>query len=194
MPAAAESIGRRDRGLRLEAAGPEVQEPDASGLDAATPENTAKQSFEVLLTRWNGFRPITARRKAILWFSRGGNVEYRNMDALIANRPSGRDDATFVRVLDVARAANVAVYTIDPRGLVAPDTAGRTGPTPPPLDELGTLRDIATATGGRALVNANDLDGYSIATPPRIVRTTLLGYEPGRPERSTAANSTCGRV
>ena len=87
------------------------------------------------------------------------------------------DDYTqFQFTLDRANRANVSFYPIDPRGLVVFDTAidtQRTGllapgqtPLPPPITDAGnlrsrqgSLRDLAAATDGTAILNTNDLDG-----------------------------------
>ena len=41
----------------------------------------------------------------------------------------------------------MAIYTVDPRGLVAPDTAGRDNPGASSFEDVGTHRDLAVATG-----------------------------------------------
>src|SRR5687768_8335251 len=123
-------------------------------LDAFTPSTSGKNSFDVLLEVVEQMRPIQARRKAVVWFSLGGELKCDTFDALAENRPQGRADDRLTRLVAAARAANVAIYTVDPRGLDPGTTS-----TQPALDTIGTLRDLATATGGRALVNTNDLNG-----------------------------------
>ena len=80
----------------------------------------------------------------------------------------------FSRLIESARAANVAIYTIDPRGLQAP--GGDQSRDFEPFD-VGALRDLASATGGRSVLN-NDLNGAleKIAAENRAYY--LLGYEP----------------
>jgi hypothetical protein len=59
-----------------------------------------------------------------------------------------------------------------------------------PLDELGTLRDLATATGGRAIVNANDIDGAVVRVAAENRASYLafgLGSEGGPPQRTWPA-------
>lgn len=168
--------GRRDRGLMLEGAG--ALEQGLVGIDARAPGDTGKQSFGVLEAVIERLRPIPARRKAILWFSRGGELPPDVLESLELGLPVGRDESAFLRLVEGARAANVAIYTIDPRGLVAPGTDNREGPTPSDIEELGTLRDLASATGGRALVNANDLSGILTRVAAENRAYYLLGYEP----------------
>ena len=73
-------------------------------------------------------RPIPARRKAIVWFSRGGELPANWETNLEIGQPIGRNEEALRSLIDRARAANVAIYTVDPRGLVAPSTAGRDNP------------------------------------------------------------------
>jgi hypothetical protein len=81
-------------------------------------------------------------------------------------------------LIDQARAANVAIYTVDPRGLVAPGTAGRDNPGAGTFEEVGTHRDLAAATGGRAIINTNDIDGSLQRMAVENRAYYLLGYEP----------------
>ena len=105
-------------------------------------------------------RPIPARRKAIIWFSRGGELPANFETNLEIGQPIGRNEDALRSVIDRARAANVAIYTVDPRGLVtggkevpgSPSTSGRDNPGGYDFEDVGTLRDLATATGGRAIV------------------------------------------
>jgi VWFA-related protein len=175
------TAGRRDRGLRLEQPGGDAGVGDTpSDFDGRSPGSQGQQSFSVLAGVVEKLRPIPARRKAIIWFSRGGelppNFEQIIMEGL--NVPLGRDDAALRRLIDSARLANVAIYTVDPRGLVAPGTAGKDAPSQSDLEELGTLRDLASATGGRALVNTNDIGAALERVTTENRAYYLLGYEP----------------
>ena len=174
------STGRRDRGLRLETPGGTVEATGdlVSDMDVRSPGQTGRQSFGVLASVVEKMRPIRARRKAILWFSRGGDLPANWENALALGLPIGRDEDALRHLIDVARAANVAIYTVDPRGLVPPDTTGSQAPRPADIEELGTHRDLAVATGGRAIVNANDLDGALERVAVENRAYYLLGYEP----------------
>jgi VWFA-related protein len=169
--------GRRDRGIRLERAGA----PDAVGagdFDTASPGSLGKDSFQVLERVVDRLRPIPARRKAIVWFSRGGEMPANFEMNLEIGQPIGRNEDALRSLIDRARAANVAIYTVDPRGLVPPGTSGRDNPGAADFEEVGTHRDLAAATGGRAIINANDIDGSLRRVTVENRAYYLLGYEP----------------
>jgi VWFA-related protein len=172
------ATGRRDRGIRLEQAGA----PDAVGagdFDTASPGSLGKGSFEVLERVVDKLRPIPARRKPIVWFSRGGELPANWETNLEIGQPIGRNEDALRSLIDRARAANVAIYTVDPRGLVGPNTSGRDNPgVTSDFDETGTHRDLAVATGGRAIVNSNDIDGSLRKVTVENRAYYLLGYEP----------------
>jgi len=171
------SFGRRDRGIRLEQAGA----PDAVGagdFDTASPGTQGRGSFEVLEAVVEKLRPIPARRKAIVWISRGGEMPANWETNLEIGQPIGRNEEALRELIDQARAANVAIYTVDPRGLVAPSTAGRDNPGAGTFEEIGTHRDLAAATGGRAIVNTNDIEGSLQRMAVENRAYYLLGYEP----------------
>lgn len=175
------ATGRRDRGLRLEQPGGDAGVGDSpTEFDSRSPGTAGRQSFSVLAAVVERLKPIPARRKAIIWFSRGGelppNFEQIIMEGL--NVPLGRDDAALTRLINAAREANVAIYTVDPRGLTAPSTSGAQAPAQTDLDELGTLRDLAAATGGRAIVAANDIDAALNRVTVENRAYYLIGYEP----------------
>lgn len=182
MAQALSATGRRDRGLRLEQPGGDdgIGETPTE-FDAKSPGSGGRQSLSVLAAVVEKLRPIPARRKAIIWFSRGGelpdNFEQIIMEGL--NVPLGRAEGALRNVIEQARSANVAIYTVDPRGLSAPDTSRAQAPAASELDELATLRDLATATGGRAVVNSNDLDGMLRRVTVENRSYYLIGYEPG---------------
>ena len=181
IEAATAATGRRDRGLRLEQPGGDAGVGDSpTEFDARSPGSAGRQSFAVLAAVVAKLRPIAARRKAIVWFSRGGelppNFEQIIMEGL--NVPLGRDDAALGRLINAAREANVASYTVDPRGLAPPTTSAAQAPGQSDLDELATLRDLASATGGRAIVNSNDIDAALRKVTVENRAYYLIGYEP----------------
>lgn len=177
LEAAFATMGRRDRGIRLERAGA----PDAIGagdFDTASPGELGKNSFELLEAVVDKLRPIRARRKAVIWFSRGGEMPVNFEMNLEIGQPIGRNEDALRRLIDRARFGNIAIYTVDPRGLVAPNTTGATNPGPGDFEDIGTHRDLANATGGRAIVNTNDIDGQLRKAAVENRAYYLLGYEP----------------
>ena len=123
-------------------------------------------------------RPIPARRKAIVWFSRGGDLPANWETALEIGQPLGRNDDALRSLINRARLANVAIYTVDPRGLVAANTSGRDNPGSFDFEDVGTHRDLAAATGGRAIVASNDVDGSLERMSVENRAYYLIGYEP----------------
>ena len=117
-------------------------------------------------------RRIPARRKAVLWFSRGGSLPANYFEPV--ERTRGRDDDVFSKLIDTARAANVAIYTVDPRGLQTP--AAEVSRDGEPFDTT-VVRDLAGATGGRAL-----LGNFPNAALERVAAENrayyLIGYAP----------------
>ena len=190
-PVIAQTMGRRDvndlssltggTGDALPTPGANAgQMPDFSalGLFDSSPAARiqAEQSLVMLQRVIEYLAPIPARRKAVLLFSQGVAFD---LEAFAADSNSRSFD-TMRRLLAAAREGNVAVYAIDPRGLQG-STDPSIGEKPVPVTRdagVETLRDLATATGGRAVVNSNELpDAFN-----RISRENrfyyLLGYEP----------------
>jgi VWFA-related protein len=168
-----------------------AQMPDfgALGLFDQSPSARiqAEQSLVMLQRVVEYLAPIPARRKAVLLFSQGIAFD---LEAFAADSNSRSFD-TMSRLLAAAREGNVAVYTVDPRGLQG-STDPSIGEKPVPVTRdagLDTLRDLATATGGRAVVSTNEIpDAFN-----RISRENrfyyLIGYEPS----DTAAAKTRAR-
>ena len=103
------------------------------------------------------------------------------------------DERDFRAMLDEANRANTSFYPIDPRGLAVFDepigksTTGRPPPgsttiTPPAVDQarlagrLNSLRTLAEATDGMALVNSNDLAKGFRRVVDDLSSYYLLGY------------------
>jgi VWFA-related protein len=100
------------------------------------------------------------------------------------------DDREFRDILDEANRANVSFYPIDPRGLAAFDTdivrQDVPGPLPPsvpvPIDHrllqsrLTSLRTLADATDGLAIINSNDLDAGLRRVTDDLSSYYLVGY------------------
>ena len=183
------TTGRRERNLGLEQPG--ASATGATGAPATASAATSlaeldsaietfgvgengRQSFKVLLGVVDQLKRIPARRKAVLWFSRGGDLPPGYFDAVEMGRITGRDDDVFSRLIDTARAANVAIYTVDPRGLETP--AAEVGRDAEPF-ETGVVRDVAAATGGRALLG-NDSTGALARVAAENRAYYLIGYAP----------------
>jgi VWFA-related protein len=102
------------------------------------------------------------------------------------------DERQFRELLDEANRANASFYPIDPRGLavfdeqiIPPDPPSVIAPAPMvPLEvdnarltaRIGSLRTLAEATDGLALVNSNDLAGGLTRVVSDLTSYYLLGY------------------
>lgn len=166
---------------------PQMADFSALGLLDASPAARiqAEQSLVMLQKVVEYLAPIPARRKAVLLFSQGVAFD---LETFAANSTSRSFD-TMRRLLAAAREGNVAIYTIDPRGLQGSNEPV-TGATPVPTTGdagLDSLRDLAAATGGRAVVSTNELQGAF----NRISRENrfyyLVGYEPADAGSQTRA-------
>ncbi len=175
LDAIATATGRRERTFGITAPGvdAEVQESTPSIETFGSAEN-GRNSFRVLADVVDQLRQIRARRKAILWFSRGGDLPPNILESFELQRPVGRDDDAFIRLVQSARAANVAIYSLDPRGL---QSAGADlGRDIMPMDTT-TLRDMAGFTGGRTVLG-NDPNAMLERIAAENRAYYLLGYEP----------------
>jgi VWFA-related protein len=125
---------------------------------------------------------IPARRKAVLLFSQGMAFDLE----AFASPDSASQSEVVRRLLATAREGNVAIYTIDPRGLpgsTEPDIGATAAPSSadPAID---ALRDLAAATGGRAIVSTNQIDIALTRIADENRFYYLIGYEPSEPARS----------
>jgi VWFA-related protein len=106
------------------------------------------------------------------------------------------DDAQFRQILDEANRANASFYPVDPRGLVVFDepiskpttglpVPGSTTVTPPSVDHarlasrLTSLRTLAEATDGIALVDSNNITGGLQRVVNDLSSYYLIGYYSG---------------
>ncbi|RPJ76867.1 MAG: VWA domain-containing protein [Acidobacteria bacterium] len=92
-------------------------------------------------------------------------------------------DQDFRRMLDMANRANASFYPIDPRGLPVFDSPiGPEAPPSPVVDQamlrerIETLRTLAVATDGLAIVNSNDIDRGLKRVVDDLSSYYLLGY------------------
>ena len=156
----------------------------------------ARATFETVRNLATYLASLSGRRKALLLFSEGMDLESVEGDAL-SGAMSEMQDArrSMLEAIGAATRANVHVYTIDPAGLSSGGVGAETAFVPSDAmasslgvttqalaterrNMRGTLRTIADQTGGVALVDTNNFaDGFS-----RIARENstyyLLGYYP----------------
>lgn len=90
---------------------------------------------------------------------------------------------------------NVAIYPVDPRGLYSGPNLSRLRKAPENGAELDALRDIGRVTGGRAIVNTNELAEALGQVAGENRAYYLLGYAPTPPpERKWRVQSIEVRV
>jgi VWFA-related protein len=158
----------------------EPTRPDFSALDLTDPNAelriTTERVVNTLRQVVDYLAGIPARRKSVLLFTQGVAVD---LEAL-ANSNSARGFVGMEQLLDAARAGNVAIYGIDPRGLAVDEDAIMAPQPQPQLVDFGIdgLRDLARITGGRAIVNRNDLDDAMVRIARENRTYFLIGYEP----------------
>ena len=105
--------------------------------------------------------------------------------AVLAQEDHGLD---FRRMLNDANRANVSFYPMDPRGLVAFDTPISEEPVSVVTDlarlrnRLDSLRTMADATDGVAIVDSNDLDRGLRRVVDDLSSYYLLGYYSSNPK------------
>lgn len=193
--------GLRERNLGLEEPGgggtnnaapapdiaAQLEEMD-SEIEVFGPGENGRQSFKVLFGVVDQLRRIPARRKAVLWFSRGGDLPGNFYEWV--ERPRDTDNDVFSKLIENARAANVAIYTVDPRGLQTPaDPVSRDGQ---PFDQT-VVRDLAGLTGGRAVLG-NDANTALTRIAAENRAYYLLGYAPTPSDRKNRARKLSVRT
>ena len=144
--------------------------------------NRRSQLTMIALNQVASFGSGIKGRKNLLWYMSGiPQITYQPI--LVTPPPKSSPyipcltnfDLELHRAYGLLNAAQVAVYPVDPRGLVS--TPSPVGDVDDLLDNMGpsslgpmsidSMRDIADATGGIAYVNRNDIDaamGDAIAT------------------------------
>lgn len=135
-------------------------------------------------------------RKSLIWATGGFPYDLNNPQEFGVRGMFQLYEQTFKLLSD----SQVAVYPVDVRGLVNdlggmaasnPSTFGRGGMRTPQrttrmalhFATLGTFREVADRTGGRAFYNRNDLDAAFEAAVNDGSRYYLLGYYSKPPER-----------
>ena len=163
--------------------------PDFSGVDQVDPSAELRmrteQTIRTLRQVVEFLSAIPARRKSIVFFSQGIGLD---LEALVDTGLS-RGFADMGQLLDWARAGNVAIYGLDPRGLMGDDNAVTLGEPQAVTADAGIdgLRDLARATGGRAFVNSNDLSAAFQRIADENRAYFLIGYEPQPSSRSSGS-------
>ena len=162
----------------------------SGAADLSGPEMVARnlETYRVLQDVAERLGAMGGRRKAILWI--GGQIRFDPSSdrCLLPPDPRSPPPSDPLDRCAIARSAasllaayrdaigtvarnNVAIYPIDPSGLTPATGIGE-------LERMAALRMVAEDTGGRAVVNTNDLERHYDA----IVRDTstyyLLGYAP----------------
>jgi VWFA-related protein len=189
-----ESLVRAIARLRANTSVALAAEEDAARLDAAMEDMVGSATGETAGTAmrkfFQGMRAVASidalesighhvsgiqARKNLIWVSAGFPV-------------SAFDDRGRTKTSEINRAtralndANVALYTVDARGLM-PAYSGLPGnPTFTTLSMVATNQDIlrstAENTGGRAFLNTNDIHGAVRRAADDARMTYVLGYYP----------------
>jgi VWFA-related protein len=182
----------------------------AVDTDAHPREYMARESINSMQRLSEYMSAVQGRRKALLLFSEGIGINLlqpmKNIGELVGFETMPVDPSALItaqqNMISAATRSNVAIYSIDPRGLTSGvgdlNDAGVT-PAAPGSDETGvrdysngntmadmaqevtrqqdTLRTFAEQTGGLAMVNKNDMDDAF----RRIVQDNssyyVLGYQ-----------------
>ena len=129
-----------------------------------------------------GVGPDGRLRSGDLGRSATGDMERCDQDRI---RLADEDhEQQFRRLLDLANRANATFYPVDPRGLPVFDRPiGAPGVAPSPRADqeqlrgrLETLRNLASATDGIAVLNSNDIDAGLRRVVDDLTSYYLIGY------------------
>lgn len=159
----------------------------------------ARSTLEIIENLSERLADVHGRRKAIVYFGEG--IDYDIHDVFEAGEAMAIMDST-ERAIGEATRANVAVYTIDPRGLVlAGEGAATIGNVPiDSADQIGgpsiisalrqelrvsqdSLRVLSEETGGFAVLNQNDWAPGLTRIVDENSHYYLLGYYPTNSNR-----------
>lgn len=160
---------------------------DPTGARARYRANYARSSAATLKSVTLSLAGSSHPRRAIFYITAGTTVNIFS-PALPPEEFPVRDDT--LETFDLARRADVPIYTIDPRGNVAPEEAIRGGIGRIPSDSVraairanlriqrNNLSEIAINTGGRAIVGASDMKRMMQEVVQENSSFYLLGYYP----------------
>ena len=185
------SFGGEEQSLPIDGSRPQV-ESSPLGDSLNEMEDFREEMFKVgtlaaleYITR--GLKELPGRKAVILMTS---DLPMGN-----ANRTSARTMSALDRLIELANRSSIVYYTIDPRGLetlnfTAADPGGKPWDTGARLsamragstDSQAGMRYLAEQTGGRALVNNNDINGGIKRAIEDLNGYYLLAY---RPDAST---------
>jgi VWFA-related protein len=163
------------------------RQADVSGPNDIERASAARNSLDALRRYARMLEPSPGRRRALIYFSEG--LDY-DISAFANSNAAMILDATRAVIAAAAR-ANIAIYGIDARGLVAdPETvaeiaADRTKPTLSTSVRRAqdSLRILSDATGGFAIVNENDLPASFARVVGDASAYYSLGYTPANQRR-----------
>lgn len=147
---------------------------------------TTLEAFQYIAEAFDGI----PGRKSLIWVT--GSFPFNIDTDTSALLGSGSPAGLYERTFQMLNNANIAVYPVDARGLVAvgmPDAsvpsthANVTNPgvviqnaLSTHMDTISTLEQVAAMTGGRAFYNRNDLDGAFREAADDSSDYYLLGY------------------
>jgi VWFA-related protein len=144
--------------------------------DADAPEriNTARATLSAIARMADLLTGVHGRRKAIILFSENPGFSLGNE---ITSGATGTLEPDARSVIAAATRSSVAIYGVDPRGLLGGDTAALQ------LEQqnvLESLRYLSTSTGGFAVYNTNNIDdGFERILQDNSTYYVLGYYPPG---------------
>lgn len=169
----------------------------SSNMNAAFNElhryNNARNSMRTLRNLADYMAGMRGRRKAVVYFSEGLNY---NTTDVISNRYASDVQREIREMIAAATRANVAVYSVDPRGVTSgmEDAIEISGFTADPalspsslMNEMrlehDSLRVVAEETGGLAVLNQNDFRTAFARILEDNSSYYVLGYYPTNDKR-----------
>jgi VWFA-related protein len=183
----------------------DILETPTGGDGPAEVRHRAHVAFSTAYDIVNQLAEIRDRRKALIYISNGYDLnpfaearEQRAADRTgdetvdpFAKQTAFSEADLVSQLSELTRAAsraNVAIFTIDPRGLTAGSDISQ------PIDPVvyqrhvsktqDTLRVLAEQTGGRAIVNRNDFDKGLDLIDAETSDYYVLGYYSSNPDRT----------
>ena len=155
--------------------------------------NNARNAMRTLRNLADYMAGMRGRRKAVVYFSEGLNYDTTDV---FANRYAGEVQREIREMIAAATRANVAVYSVDPRGVTSgmEDAIEITGFTADPalsptslMNEMrlehDSLRVVSEETGGLAILNQNDFRTAFTRILEDNSSYYVLGYYPTNDKR-----------